>query len=358
MAEKKIQNVSDFIREVSEIIKEYDSDIIVYRGEDQVHDEPCIPSIFRDGVLRKSKLYEKQLFDSMRQNEVTNSASYLYNAIDAQHGEFKSRLLDVTYNCLVALYFAVTPYYHHPEDKHDDEPGQVFVFHLDHAFSPSSEETKDCFKNIIEKKNDIISSNLLFSKNHKFIDHCKINNRIVAQQGAFILFQGDDADSLPAYMFQGIEIPGSSKKNLRDELNVLFGINTGTIYPEIVNLVSELTKKCKKMSTISFNVVDELDSISKQLEMELNYYYDACVDAVIIEKKIEIMRVAEKVFLSYLRGILDMDEYLDKHPDKEVIKVFREFTKKYNMLLDDFNKCLPVADRKLIEIDNFKVENI
>ena len=55
--------------------------------------------------------FEKSLFDAMRQNRLTGEKRYLDNAIDAQHGEFPSRLLDVSYNCLTALYFAVTPYY-------------------------------------------------------------------------------------------------------------------------------------------------------------------------------------------------------------------------------------------------------
>lgn len=47
----------------------------------------------------------------MSANHLTDGKTYLEIAIDAQHGGFPSRLLDVTYNCIVALYFAITPYY-------------------------------------------------------------------------------------------------------------------------------------------------------------------------------------------------------------------------------------------------------
>ena len=43
----------------------------------------------------------------MSANHLTDGKTYLEIAIDAQHGGFPSRLLDVTYNCIVALYFAI-----------------------------------------------------------------------------------------------------------------------------------------------------------------------------------------------------------------------------------------------------------
>ena len=77
--------------------------------------------------------------------------SYLENAIDAQHGEFPSRLLDVSYNCLTALYFAVTPYYHHLPDSLDNVDGMVYIFYVDEIFSPSASNTNDNYNTIINK---------------------------------------------------------------------------------------------------------------------------------------------------------------------------------------------------------------
>ena len=87
----------------------------------------------------------------MRQNKLSNSDSYLENAIDAQHGEFPSRLLDVSYNCLDALYFAVTPYYHKAADSLDSKDGMVYVFYIDEIFSPSAQNTNDNYNAIINK---------------------------------------------------------------------------------------------------------------------------------------------------------------------------------------------------------------
>ena len=106
-----IRNVADYIERVNQYISISDRNVSVYRGEPKRYNKPCIPNIYRDNLLKENKFFEKSLFDAMRQTKLTGEKRYLDNAIDAQHGEFPSRLLDVTYNCLTALYFAVTPYY-------------------------------------------------------------------------------------------------------------------------------------------------------------------------------------------------------------------------------------------------------
>ena len=50
-------------------------------------------------------------------------------------------------------------------------------------------------------------------KNHKLIDHIKLNPRIMAQQGAFLLFQGDEGEPIPEYMYKKIRICGNIRKS-------------------------------------------------------------------------------------------------------------------------------------------------
>lgn len=140
MKNKKIYDVATFLQEVSARIRQYDDQkwIFLYRGESKEYEKPCIPNIFRAKLMVNNQFFEKNLFDTMRQHKLSGEKNYLENAIDAQHGEFPSRLLDVTYNCLVALYFAVTPYYHNEESKYDNENGKVYIFIIDEIYSPSS----------------------------------------------------------------------------------------------------------------------------------------------------------------------------------------------------------------------------
>lgn len=343
---EKVHNISQFIQRVNEYIKArgQKDDTVVYRGEPDIYPEPCRPNIFRRGVMNGNRFFEKSLFDAMRQNRLTGEVRYLDNAIDAQHGEFPSRLLDVSYNCLTALYFAVTPYYHNREDSMDDKDGMVFLFFVDEIFSPSAKNTNDNYDAIINRDKEWHQKYILFEKNHKFIDHTKLNSRIIAQQGAFILFQGDEPESLPEYMSYGILIPGEAKSGIRRELKQLFGIHTGSIYPEIINLVDELSSKSRKLNTEEFSFKNELEYALRQLGKELDYYFD-----YVVEKKesreeevIRILMHVEHVIDSYRKGFLEVVRDYDAGQDHgETLDGLKEgelqsVIEKYNGLVQEF----------------------
>lgn len=357
------ENVSKYLEKISNLMKTQNSEdhIFVYRGEPQKYDRPCRPNIFRKGVLDKNPFFEKSLFDTMRQNRLTGEIKYLDNAIDAQHGEFTSRLLDVTYNCLIALYFAVTPYYHKPEDALDDKDGMVYLFFVDEIFSSSAQNTNDCYEAIINRDQFWFTDNIIFAKNHKFIDHTKLNNRIISQQGAFILFQGNDADDLPVCMTYGIRIPASAKKQIRSELKLLFGIHTGTVYPETVNLVRELSEKSGKINISRFSFQTELEFVLSNFKKEIDYYLDYLMycrqensssysDANIL---------VEKVINSYRIGLIDLNTNLLKNDREgctdEFKKTYRSVIEKYNSILEQLGRDLKQFELDDLAIDSLKI---
>ena len=305
----EINCVADFIKEIQSLITGNSSDRtqFLYRGECKRYSNYCRPNIFRENVLSTNPLYEKSLFNTMRQNQLSNNTSYLENAIDAQHGEFPSRLLDVSYNCLTALYFAVTPYYHHDEDWYDGEDGMVYVFYIDEIFSPSAKNINDNYNAIIDKECDWFNKHAIFQKNHKFIDHTKLNNRIIAQQGAFILFQGNDDEKIPSYMLSGIVIPKAAKPTIRKELSLMFGINTGSIYPEIVNIAKELVIKSKSLITKPFCWENEIKYVLNNLRKELSYYTNHLYTLISNKdtKYYETIQTVEKLINSYRIGLID-----------------------------------------------------
>ncbi len=306
---EKTMHVSNFIEKVNALINSHTDKKVhfLYRGECKRYPNFCKPNIFRKNVLSTNPLYEKSLFNTMRQNKLSNNESYLENAIDAQHGEFPSRLLDVSYNCLTALYFAVTPYYHKNVSEYDEDDGMVYVFFIDEIFSPSAQNTNDNYNAIIDKECPWFNNHAIFQKNHKFIDHTKINNRIIAQQGAFILFQGNDDEKIPSYMMGGIVIPKESKPMLRKELSVMFGINTGSVYPEIVNVAEDLVNKSKSLVTEPFGWKNEIKYVLNNLEKELSYYTEqlASHNTTKDSEYYDMIQTVEMIINSYRIGIID-----------------------------------------------------
>lgn len=340
----RIQNVSEYISRVNEYIqiRQREDCIFVYRGEPDIYPEPCRPNIFRKDVMNGNEFFEKSLFEAMRQNKLSGEKRYLDNAIDAQHGEFPSRLLDVSYNCLTALYFAVTPYYHYAEDSMDAKDGMVFLFFINEIFSPSAQNTNDNYDAIINRDREWYQNKILFEKNHKFIDHAKLNNRIIAQQGAFILFQGDEAESLPEYMSYGILIPGECKALIRRELRLLFGIHTGSIYPEIINLVEELSSKSRRLNTRPFTCKNELLLAVRQLDRELDYYLDYVLDQMRTPacNMEQILMHVEHVIDSYRMGLLEFARGFRSQAAYLELEDFESIIKHYNQSVQRFSEAM------------------
>ena len=351
-----IENVADYIERVNQYISIDTKSISVYRGEPKKYSKPCVPNIYRDNLLKENKLFEKSLFDAMRQTRLTGEKRYLDNAIDAQHGEFPSRLLDVTYNCLTALYFAVTPYYHRPENDYDEEDGMVYVFHVDEMFSPSGENTNQYYNAIISHDPAWMDCPL-FEKNHKFIDHVKMTDRIIAQQGAFILFQGSSPEELPCYSYSGMTIPGGSKPQIRQELKQLFGIHTGSIYPETVNLVEEMKEKSAHLNMKKLSMENELNYALNQLEQELSYYLAYAIDLLREgETGMDmVMLRIEKMVNSYRRGLIDLCHNSQKAENFDHNALERAVTR-YADIVRDFSEKIeryglgPFSGEKLEKI--------
>lgn len=360
----QVNSVSKYLEKINNYISAHKRNnmVFVYRGEPEIYSTPCRPNIFRKGVLDSNSLFEKSLFDTMRQNRLTNDKCYLDNAIDAQHGEFPSRLLDVSYNCLVALYFAVTPYYHFLENSLDNKDAMVFLFIIDEIFSPSAKNTNENYEAIINRDIDWFTDKIIFEKNHKFIDHTKLNNRIIAQQGAFILFQGNDASDLPAYMTYGIKIPKEAKAKLRLELKQLFGIYTGSIYPEIVNLADEISEKSKKLNSLSFCCDSEFSYVIKNLEKELSYYSDYLIDCKRngIDLNHAIIYV-ENIINSYRIGLLEFYEAYnisklnENGTRNKILYSLVEAINRYNKVIEEFCKELGSYDVNSISQDELMI---
>jgi hypothetical protein len=232
---------------------------------------PLLPSIFRNsGWIENEATMLKELILRCP-NDFSDDLTTFECMVKMQHYGLPTRLLDVTSNPLVALYFACS------SSDEGSEDGEVIVFNFDvdkvkyfdsdtvcvvanlsrrpsHFAMPSHQD--------IDKFNKTESIKLLLhdvghDKPH-FVPKIKPddlervvcvkpkldNARIIRQEGAFLLFGCDGDKTKPA------KLPGNSiaarftinrdeKRKLRDQLEAL-GINRATMYPEIEQVASYL----------------------------------------------------------------------------------------------------------------------
>ena len=269
--EKRLKFFKNNINCLSKQIKFY------YRGHS---DEKyfLLPGILRDGKESKEDFLYNEI--QIRNPNVFVNATYLQKLAIMQHYGCPTRLLDVTANPLVALYFAC-------KDTKDENTGEVIVFApfekeilsfdsdkamiLSCLAKFSKEEkaeilTKSCeaiakdegvlrarckivkklyhelkrenstFENCIDPT-DVISS--------FFVQPLKDSERIIKQDGAFVLCGlSIDWEELQAdlnnFIVERIKI--TNKQNILDELDIL-GINEATLFPEVDHVANYLTKK-------------------------------------------------------------------------------------------------------------------
>ncbi|MBS4761614.1 FRG domain-containing protein [Carnobacteriaceae bacterium zg-ZUI252] len=95
-----------------------------FRGESSYHDLR-LPSLYREENLTMcgSEYYYRALLSELGRADYQENTSLVRLISELQHYGAKTRLLDITKNPLIALYFAV--------EKDDDKPGYLFVYKSD-----------------------------------------------------------------------------------------------------------------------------------------------------------------------------------------------------------------------------------
>ena len=246
--------------------------VLMHRGQPGPN-LPICPSVFRDNNLQK----EAQMVSELKRiapHEFTTCSSQLECLIKMQHYGLPTRLLDVTFNPLVALFFACS------DKQYQDQYGMVYSF-ADHIYSYdnpliernamlssySGSNAEDLAKHMGDNSyflnsdgtpNKEVLKNMFGEKYHAIVSPLN-NERIRRQQGGFLLFGLNiDTQKNPFQKeeFSIDHFPNKTDDNIINVIGVLpdhkakildeldsIGINPSFLFPELEHQAAYVKRK-------------------------------------------------------------------------------------------------------------------
>ena len=251
--------------------------LFAYRGESRNFGETkLMPSLFRSigDVEKEAHLFELFLDYNMIDSHI--STTNIEKAIETQHNVAISRMLDISFSVLAAIYFACG----NADDSGNPEDGFVYVFVFPEHYSPHSSYIEQFYSRILEKKHPA------YGKNFKVFTHSHLNDRIKAQSGGFIFFPGKTFTPISEVYYEKVVIPKEAKKEVLLDMEQLFHIKDSTFFPEKERIAAEVKRKFKNgvYSEREVSLEDEVDSLCSRVKYELQLL--ANDTAIPIERKL------------------------------------------------------------------------
>ena len=246
------------------ILKHYcknNNDLIFFRGHSDCEYE-LTPSIYRDGYIKDENIMYREAIRH-KPSEFTEDMSTFDKLVKMRHYGLPTRLLDITSNPLVALYFACQQ----KKDKNNQEKdGEVLLFDIPMNQAEFFDSTTVCILSNLakqtinfsfEKNKNLLADSIKQDKSNFSIENLKSdatnkticvrpklnNERILRQDGAFFIFgiDGDNKKNVKKLEDDPItfRIKTDYKDAILDELRLLC-INKASLFPETENIMQDI----------------------------------------------------------------------------------------------------------------------
>jgi len=277
----------------------YDEDLVFFRGQNNKH-YSVLPSIARptgssELILQEHKMVNEFLYKKPREFEGMNSSFNILAKM--QHYGLPTRLLDITKNPLVALYFASEPV----EEKNELLDGEVLFFicgtqHLNYSTSLDAILLSSFYKERLNSYIDLedfvfgdtrieemVSKRFESDGNYDYLANRMesyvfvlpnyYDDRQIRQSSAFVLFPNklekfttedgknnyiirpsisDIKSRVTELMESRIIIKAKSKTKIRAQLSMV-GINEEFLFPDMDRVADNIQRTAKKIKTRFFD---------------------------------------------------------------------------------------------------------
>lgn len=264
MLSQYLQKIEDKINDLITRHQKYSDAkyLIAFRGEKTDYkNTKLMPSLFRDKAYIEK---EKYLFELLDDYGFLNKGidRNIEKAIEAQHYIAISRMLDITFSILPALYFACQP----QSMGQNENGGVIYIFCFPEHYSPHSQYIEQFYSGVLNE-----TENITYSSNFKVISHSFSNERIKAQVGGFIFFPGKEFRDIPEVYYEKLVIQEDDKEQILKDLDLVFNINKATLFPEKDNIIPIIEKRFKEESYIKreITIEGEISSYFDRLDYEL-----------------------------------------------------------------------------------------
>ena len=235
-----VKKIEDFSREISKLQEKNQN--LFFRGQENLNWK------IQPGIVRNNPEYEREYFAEILRRypeEFKSESTYFEKLAKMQHFGIPTRLLDITENPYVALYFAC--------ESNFEDFGEVRIFKTE------KENIKDFYDEKINEELEQIlhknQNNSVNTMNKSYIVNGKYSNRrILNQKGLFVLCRSSKKDfSAEEFAYKKNEteiifvIPCNAKPQILESLAQI-GITKDFIYPDIEHSAEYLKERFNKDS--------------------------------------------------------------------------------------------------------------